>query len=120
MPRFVLLEHRRDGVHFDFLLERGGVLRTWAIDEAIAPGRILRARGLPDHRLAYLDYEGALSGGRGTVRRLDRGSYVESEWTPELVRVRIVGDQICGEVELRRTGDAGATEWTFLVRGKFD
>src|SRR4051794_23591291 len=37
MPRFVLLEHRRDGVHWDFMIEAGPALRTWAIDAPIAP-----------------------------------------------------------------------------------
>jgi len=30
MPRFAVLEHRRDGVHWDFLLEHGEVLRRWS------------------------------------------------------------------------------------------
>ena len=34
MPRFVVLEHTWNGVHWDFMLEAGEVLRTWAIDAA--------------------------------------------------------------------------------------
>ena len=33
------------------------------------------AEVLPDHRLAYLDYEGPISGDRGSVTRWDRGTY---------------------------------------------
>ena len=38
MPRFVLLEHHWDGVHWDLMLDVGAVLRTWAIDAPIVPG----------------------------------------------------------------------------------
>src|SRR5262249_5609576 len=68
MPRFVLLEHTWNGVHWDLMLERDGVLRTWAIDAPVVSGRDLPARSLGDHRLVYLDYEGEISGGRGRVR----------------------------------------------------
>src|SRR6478672_1315886 len=32
MNRFVVLEHRWQGVHWDLMFERGDVLCTWAID----------------------------------------------------------------------------------------
>ncbi len=87
MRRFVVLEHRWDGVHWDLMFEDGDVLRTWAIDVPIAAGVELPARALGDHRRIYLDYEGEISGGRGSVRRFDRGFYEPLLWTPERVRV---------------------------------
>lgn len=122
MPRFVLLEHHRDGTHWDFFLEieLGGPLRTWAIDAEVVAGKDLPARALADHRAIYLDYEGAVSGGRGTVRRLDRGEYRALEWTEELVRVRLEGAQLVGEVELRRVvGELTPECWIFRL-GNFD
>src|SRR5262245_41993464 len=91
MPRFVLLEHRWNGVHWDLMLETetGGLLRTWAIDSEVVAGLDLPARELGDHRADYLDYEGEVSGNRGTVRRIDRGEYTTEIWTPGLVRVRL-------------------------------
>ncbi len=44
MPRFVLLEHAWNGVHWDFMLEAGESLRTWAIDAPIVAGRTLGPR----------------------------------------------------------------------------
>ena len=103
MPRFVLLEHRWNGVHWDFMLETDdGPLRTWAINQAIEPGVNLPARALADHRSIYLDYEGEVSGGRGVVRRIDRGTYVREIWTDDIVKVRLSGAQLLGPVELRR------------------
>jgi hypothetical protein len=117
MPRFVLLEHRWNGLHWDFMLENGQTLRTWAIDAPVAVGQDLPARDLPDHRSIYLDYEGEVSGGRGRVRRLDEGTYDTFVWSASLVRVRLQGVQLVGEVELRQIGKAseGAGSWIFRL-----
>lgn len=120
-PRFVFLEHRWNGVHWDFMLETepGGALRTWAIDEEVVEGKALRARALADHRSAYLDFEGEVSGGRGSVRRVDRGPYERLEWTEGRVRVRLSGSQLVGMVELSRAdggvGRQGAPAWVFRL-----
>jgi len=122
MPRFVVLEHTWNGVHWDFMLESEGVLRTWAIDAPIVPGRDLPARSLPDHRCHYLTYEGAVSGGRGVVRRVAEGDYEASRWTPDEVRVHLGGNQLEGDVVLCRleTGlSNGPFSWLFRL-GNFD
>lgn len=123
MPRFVLLEHVWNGIHWDLMLEADGVLRTWAIDAPIVAGVELPARALPDHRMSYLDYEGEVSGGRGTVRRIDGGDYTPHVWTDSRVEVELRGAQLAGTAELRRVGE-GAIETPFFswtVRfGNFD
>jgi hypothetical protein len=122
MPRFVILEHTWNGVHWDLMLEVGGHLRTWAIDAPIAPGVDLPARDLADHRLEFLDYEGPVSRNRGSVRRFDQGEYELHAWTPELVRITLKGDQLVGEVELRRVGaEPGEPPFAWVCRlGKVD
>jgi hypothetical protein len=45
------------------------------IDE-LAEGASLPLERLGDHRPLYLEYEGEISGGRGTVRRLARGQFL--------------------------------------------
>ncbi len=120
--RFVVLEHRWKGVHWDVMLETrlGGPLRTWAVVEPIVPGRDLPARALRDHRAVYLDYEGGVAGGRGTVTRLDRGIFETILWTDDLVRVRLEGSQFAGLVELREAVSGGGSEdWLFCL-GKRD
>ncbi|MBX6312098.1 MAG: hypothetical protein IRY99_04145 [Isosphaeraceae bacterium] len=123
MARFVILEHRWEGVHWDFMLEAGEALRTWALEAPIAFGVAIPARALADHRLAYLEYEGEISRGRGTVRRLDRGTYTAEVWTEDLIRVVLQGDQVRGMAELRRS-DIGPSisplRWIFRLEGKVD
>jgi hypothetical protein len=114
-PRFVVLEHRWDGVHWDLMLEDDGRLRTWALAAFPAPGLDIAANPLPDHRIRYLEYEGPISGGRGVVRRADRGTYEAIAWGEDLVRVRLRGAQVIGEAELVRLGDLG---WRLRI-GKF-
>jgi hypothetical protein len=114
--RFVLLEHRWQGVHWDFMLEDGAALRTWAIDAPVVAGVDLPARALPDHRRIYLEYEGEVSGDRGTVRRVAEGVYTASIWEDGRVRVRLEGAQLVGEVEIRQVcGSDGGTSWIFRL-----
>jgi hypothetical protein len=80
MPRYVVLQHLmppssgRES-HYDLMLERDGMLLTWAITELPQAGLRTAAKRLPDHRPAYLDYEGPVSGDRGEVRRVAAGEY---------------------------------------------
>src|SRR4051794_31329065 len=78
MPRFVILEHDHPGLHWDLMLETGPVLRTWRLAQPpLTPGQRIAATALGDHRPMYLDYEGPVSGDRGTVKRWDAGTYTE-------------------------------------------
>jgi hypothetical protein len=122
--RFVVLEHEWNGVHWDFMLEAGAGLKTWAVDAPIVPGVKLTARMLPDHRRIYLTFEGQISAGRGSVRRVAEGVYQTMEWTVEHVRVLLTGTQLVGEVDLYRSPSGtdsvgGSTSWTFVL-GKVD
>lgn len=81
-PRFALLHHAMDASagrfdHWDLMLEHGNVLVTFELERLPTGAGEFQARRLPDHRLAYLEYEGHISGNRGQVFRLDRGLYQE-------------------------------------------
>jgi len=110
--RFVILEHRRSETHWDVMLERAGTLRTWAVDSPIQPGTTLPARALPDHRLAYLEYEGPISGDRGVVRRDSNGTYSIIEWSDDRIIVDLQGDQLSGRLMLSREG---GTAWSLRL-----
>ena len=74
--RFVVLQH--SGVaepHYDLMVETspGSALATWRVSHW--PPRADEVfTALAEHRREYLDYEGAVSGDRGTVRRVAAGA----------------------------------------------
>ena len=111
MPRFVVLTHDHPLLHWDFMLEKEAGLRTWRLTRAPAGPGIIEAEPLAEHRLAYLDYEGPVSGNRGTVRAFDRGEYTAVEETAESVVVHLRGAVLQGRASIRRQSDRGG--WTF-------
>ena len=107
MPRFVILRHDSpQGLHWDFMLERGSSLATWALEREPAEGEVVCARALSDHRLAYLDHEGPVSGDRGSVTRWDAGTYQFEHEGPDEMVVKLQGNKLSGQAELRRLPDS--------------
>jgi hypothetical protein len=95
MPRFVVLEHDWPTPHLDFLLEAGQVLRAWRLLAELLDSPV-PAEANFDHRLLYLEYEGPVSGNRGSVRRWDAGTFDWLTDTPELVEVELRGGKLTG------------------------
>src|SRR5438067_12628097 len=105
MPRFVVLLHETPpgyprGAHLDLMLEHAGALRTWALEKPPLPGEMVSAERLPDHRLEYLDYEGAVSQDRGVVSRVDSGRYEILQETATALAVKLRGQKIEGTLTL--------------------
>jgi hypothetical protein len=103
---FVILHHTGHGPeHWDFMLEEAEALATWQcpVNPAVlSPGQAVPCSRLPDHRCAYLTYEGPVSGGRGEVRRVEEGSYQRLVANRQHRRVRLHGRKMTGLVELRK------------------
>ena len=115
MPRFVVLEHDSPrGLHWDLLLETSGVLATCALPRPPAPGLTLEAKALPDHRPVYLDYEGKISGDRGSVTRWDQGTYEIQRWDATSIAVILHGGRIAGPVTLQQIS-AQPARWRFSI-----
>jgi hypothetical protein len=116
--RFVILQHDSpQGLHWDLMLETGPSLATWALPQAPGSAERIAARALPEHRLAYLDYEGPVSGGRGTVTRWDEGTY-EIERQEEGLLVAVVsGKRLSGRITLEKTGE-DPQQWQFRFEGQ--
>ena len=115
MPRFVILRHESpQGVHFDFMLEVGDALKTWALPDVPQAGVEMDCKALADHRLAYLDYEGPIAGDRGVVTRWDCGTYTIERQDDEEWAVTLAGAQLAGQVTLRRAAD-DSTWWRFSL-----
>lgn len=92
MPRFVVLIHDYPILHWDLMLEDGEALRTWRLAEEPAAGAEIAAEALPPHRHAYLDYEGPVSGGRGSVTRFAAGHYSLREEPPGEIRIEFASE----------------------------
>ena len=118
MPRFVILRHDSpQGLHWDFMLETGDALTTWALAESPDSMQPILARTLPEHRLAYLEYEGPVSGGRGTVTRWDEGTYEIERQEEGLLVVPLSGKRLTGRATLERTGE-DPEQWQFRLEGQ--
>lgn len=117
--QFVLLRHDLpQHLHWDFMIEAGQALATWRLEadpgQLATPGAVLSAERLADHRLAYMDYEGPISGGRGSVTRIDRGYCEILDLTDRLWTVRLAGSILTGTFQLR-AGDDPDAPWQFLL-----
>ena len=108
MPRFTILAHDQPTLHWDLFLEAGPVLRSWRLLAPLAVGPAVSAEPTADHRLVYLDYEGPVSGGRGSVMRVDAGAFAWEANTPDRLAVRLTGQRFTGRLVLQRTG----AEWS--------
>jgi DNA polymerase Ligase (LigD) len=126
MPRFVILRHENPSatppVHWDFMLESGSVLQTWALESEPAAGHEIVANQLADHRLVYLDYEGPITQNRGSVTQWDAGQYtiVGSEATLTAGRlefaVELRGRRLTGTARLTRP-NFETQRWMFSLDG---
>ena len=77
MPeRFVILKHDHPFLHWDLLLQEASSARTWRLLRRPCLNEPIAAEPLPAHRLTYLDYEGPVSNGRGSVQRVVSGMYL--------------------------------------------
>jgi hypothetical protein len=112
MPRFVILEHDHPHLHWDLMLEAGAVLRTWRLAKPPEEGRATSATFLAGHRLAYLDYEGPVSGNRGRVVQWDVGEFDWVSDDDKAVVVVLRGRRARGRAVLTQADD---DEWSFSL-----
>ena len=85
--------------HWDWLLSDGEHLLSWACESEPRMGLVAPSIQLPPHRLKYLDYEGAISGDRGTVRIWTGGTLDWLETGPDRFVARLESDRLQARVE---------------------
>ncbi len=124
-PRpFVLLHHALpDSEHWDLCLDQGESMVTWPVlqvpmtlmSSAKPP---LHARRIQDHRRLYLDYEGPVSGNRGHVARVDRGTYTVLRQQPGHWTVCLSGSLMIGRFEIVAADDSDADWLVYRTKPK--
>jgi DNA ligase D-like protein (predicted 3'-phosphoesterase) len=120
---FVVQEHAATARHFDLRLEVGGVMRSWAVPKgpSLDPAVRRLAVEVPDHTIAYNDFEGP--SGDGAVIVWDRGRYEQGgrvAWPQALDRGHAVfvlhGDKLRGGFALQRTRPGEKAQWLLIKR----
>jgi DNA ligase D-like protein (predicted 3'-phosphoesterase) len=116
---FVVQEHQATAHHYDFRLEVGGVMRSWAVPKgpSLDPAAKRLAVEVDDHTLAHNDYEG------DSVIIWDRGTYEQGgrvPWPEALERGHAVfvlhGDKLRGGFALQRTRPGAKPQWLLIKR----
>lgn len=130
IQRFVVHEHRATRLHYDFRLEMGGVLRSWAVPKgpSMNPADKRLAVMVADHPVNYIDFEGIIpdgSYGAGPVVVWDEGTYETIESSPPDVQLDggkltliLKGQKLKGAFTLVRfaRGETGR-EWLLTKKG---
>jgi DNA ligase D-like protein (predicted 3'-phosphoesterase) len=130
-PIFVVQEHKATSHHFDFRLEVGGVLRSWAVPKGPSTDPRDKRLAMPteDHPLDYADFEGVIpeeSYGAGAVIVWDRGRYdniTKRDGEPQPIAdaleaghalVRLHGSKLKGGFLLQRVGEGKDERWLLI------
>ena len=123
----MIQRHDARRLHYDFRLERGGALASWAVPKGVPLRRGERhlAVHVEDHPLEYVDFEGTIPAGQygaGTVEIWDRGTYeLLEEKRDGGLTVRLHGERFDGVwtlVPARLDGDP--KNWLLLRKDGAD
>lgn len=110
--RFVVQEHHARRLHWDFRLERDGVLVSWAVPRGIPedPRRNHLAVHVEDHPIEYIDFAGDIPKGNygaGRVAIWDQGTYETLKWRMDgpkgEVMITLHGERLRGRYVLFQT-----------------
>ena len=123
---FVIQKHRATALHYDFRLEAGGVLVSWAVPKgpSLDPSQKRLAMHVEDHPVEYARFEGVIPEGEyggGTVMVWDIGTYEleeDDDFAAAYQKGRITftlhGKKLRGTWSLIRT--RGERQWLLFKR----
>jgi bifunctional non-homologous end joining protein LigD len=132
-PRFYVQRHDATRLHYDFRLEIGGVLVSWAVPKgpSLEPLSKFLAAKVEDHPLEYGEFEGNIPAGNygaGSVMLWDRGTWellgdapVEEQLARGDLKFRLHGEKLKGEFALVLMKNRGkGNEWLLIKKRDAD
>jgi bifunctional non-homologous end joining protein LigD len=121
---FVIQKHAASHLHYDFRLEIGGTLKSWAVPKG--PPYDLSERRLAmateDHPMEYARFEGIIPKGEyggGTIMVWDIGTYelIDGNYWQEKLHISIKGKKLKGEwVFVKGHGENGKQNTWYLIK----
>jgi len=123
--RFVVQKHRASALHYDFRLEAGGTMPSWAVPKgpSLDPKQRRLAMEVEDHPLEYANFEGVIPEGEyggGTVMIWDEGVWAPMEDVDPVKAIKkgemrfvLDGKKLKGGFTLVSTGDR---KWLLMKR----
>ncbi|MGC3997603.1 MAG: DNA ligase D [Anaeromyxobacter sp.] len=123
---FVIQKHAARRLHWDFRLELGGTLRSWAVPKGPSydPAEKRMAVEVEDHPVEYANFEGIIPAGNygaGAVIVWDRGAWLpvgdpEAGLAEGKLVFQLLGHKLQGEWTLVRTRqvEGGKRQWLLL------
>ena len=131
-PIFVVQRHDASTLHYDFRLQVGDAMPSWAVPKgpSLDPRDKRLAVRVEDHELSHAEFEGVIDGayGAGTVIIWDRGTFenlterkgapvsMEDGLAAGHVKVRLHGEKLTGAFALTHTKMGGDQKNWLLVK----
>ncbi len=133
--RFVVQKHDASRLHYDFRLEIGNVLKSWAVPKgpSMDPKVKRLAMEVEDHPYDYRNFEGTIPEGNygaGTVMVWDEGTYHVAEkqfknkkeedaellrqWKAGKVHIVLYGQKLKGEFAIVKSSWKGEKSWLLM------
>lgn len=120
-PRFIVQEHHARTHHFDFRLEKDGVLKSWAVPKGLPEEAGVKrlAVQVEDHELEFGKFEGSIPEGEygaGRIKVWDEGTYDLEEWTTDRITFTLNGSRVASSFNLIRFKHGGPRDWLLIKR----
>jgi DNA ligase D-like protein (predicted 3'-phosphoesterase) len=126
-PSFVIQKHDATSLHYDFRLEVGGVMRSWAVPKGPStdPRDKRLAMEVEDHPKSWNAFEGRIAAGygKGAVIIWDRGTFrplTDGDFGAALdaghASFWLEGEKLRGGWSLRRIRDGAKPQWLLVKR----
>ncbi len=124
---FVVQKHAASHLHYDFRLEIGGVLKSWAVPRG--PSLNTHDKRLAveteDHPLEYQSFEGRIPAGQygaGTVKIWDKGTYksmsdqstLSEDFKKGQLTILLKGKKLKGGFALHRFKNGKSPTWLLI------